>query len=165
MKLTDHSDIKATTGRIDIPLNGRTYYARPSVPADVVVSAIGSTGDAGMSALIEAVKAVNDGTEATLDQDTQLQAAKAANTAVNRAIMFMQIALEPKSAAAWAKAMGSTGAEGITLAQVMAVYRDLINAYGSDGGKVDRPTTPSSSSASGRSGRGRTSTAGRRAKA
>jgi hypothetical protein len=162
IEIKDHSDLKSDK-RVRIPLNGETYYARAYVPAEVTLAAVGANSDpAAMSALVEAVEANREGKD--VSQEVLIEAAKAGNTATNRAVMFMQAALEPESAARWAQAMASSGPECITLAQVMAVYRDLIAAYSSQDGGEPRPTTPRSSSSGGRGGRGRASTAGARRK-
>lgn len=167
--LNDYSGLKRTE-RVEIPLNGEVYYAEPDPPAGTTLASLGAFTPDEITAMATAMKARADDTTEDVDVAVMLQASAAGMNNTRRAVKFMDDVLEPESASRWASNMMPAkddwtaaqkkkhAAKHITLAQVMAVYGDLVAHYS------NRPTTPSSSSQNGRGGTGGTSTAGASAK-
>jgi hypothetical protein len=164
MKLQDHSDLRSTE-RIEIPLNGRTYFAQADPPGDVIIKMTTMGDDADLQLALRAM----NGEE--LPPDEMLRASKAGMATTRKSLAFLDAVLEPESAIQWrfymsappddadASALEDHAEHRISLKQTTAVVRDLVGVYG--GG---RPTSPPPSSSSGRRGGGKTSTAGARRK-
>jgi hypothetical protein len=177
MRLTDHSQLRPEPGQanVEVPLNGEMYYARPEVPVETVLTAVGSAAPMEqLTAQLDAAGITDIKDEEALKrlQDNNPLLAMRIGTMgmgrVDRAIAFMQEALLPESLQLWAANMRPLPpvAEGatpemitahrwaaeehakkmITVPQLLAVYQDLLAYYNA------RPTEPSSSSQAGGDG-------------
>jgi hypothetical protein len=184
MRLADHSALRPAPGQdnVEIPLNGVVYYARPEVPVETVLTAVGAA--APLEQLTQQLEAagVSDVTDQEalerLGRDNPLLAMKIGTmgmSRVDRAIAFLQEALTPESRERWAvnmrqlapppdiatpemleahrRAAAEHEKRMITTPQLLAVYQDLLAYYNA------RPTGPSSSSPNGDGGSIGTSTA------
>lgn len=155
----DFSELRSARAgdRIKIPLNGQHYFAEPEPPADLVLDAIGAGGAS--VELLTKLEGDPDGEGLTTAERAQLMAQGSSST--RRMLQFMQSVLEPESAERWAQYMRPVpitasakerkdhDARRITIAQVKAVYSQLLAVY--SGG--NRPTeAPSSSNGSGATG-------------
>lgn len=162
MEIEDFSSLRdLNDGPIVVPLNGKKYKADPHPPADVPLAA--TTGVSSIA--LDAMAKIGDGVELT--QQEQAAAAAAGSSSMTKAVIFLQQVLEPESLELWTYHMRPADPEWdarkkaehrkhkITLRQLVAVYRALIQQY--SGG---RPTTAPSSSENGHDGAGVTSTAG-----
>ncbi len=164
VEFPDFSELRAARqgDRIKIPLNGQNYYADPEPPADLVLEAVGAQPLS--QEVADALAAEPDGSTLTADQRRLVQ--DTGHSATQRMMQFMQVVLEPESAERWATYMRpvpitATAKERqdhdkrrVTLAQVKAVYQQLLAVY--SGG---RPTEAPSSS-NGHGATGTSSTAG-----
>lgn len=181
VKLDDFSHLREGRERVEIPLNGATYWAIPEPPADVLMEATQLASGpelAELQRLVEKAAAGTDEERALLEADpgTQLAAARMGGDMAVRAVRMLQAVLEPESLERWVANMkpyppleeGATAAkrkrweegraqhdrERISAPQLMSVWRGLMAHYGG------RPTTPSGSSVNGSGSGGGTSMAG-----
>jgi hypothetical protein len=184
MRLADHSALRPQQGQdnVEVPLNGVIYYARPEVPVETVLTAVGSAAPMEqLTAKLEAA-GITDITDTAalerLQKDNPLLAMQIGTmgmSRVDRAIAFLQEALTPESLERWTvnmrqlapppeiatpemlEAHRQASAEHerrmITTPQLLAVYQDLLAYYNA------RPTEPSSSSPNADGGSTGTSTA------
>jgi len=174
MRLADHSALRPEPGQenIEIPLNGEVYYARPEVPVETVLTAVGAAAPLEqLTAQLEAA-GVTDVTDAKalerLQKQNPLLAMKVGTmgmSRIDRAIAFMQEALTAESLERWTvnmrqldpppeiatpdmleahrQASADHERRMITVPQMLAVYQDLLAYYNA------RPTDASSSSPNG----------------
>lgn len=164
MELTDYSALRAAPGtRIRIPLNGVHYFAEADVPADLILDAVLDDAASAVRDLPEGMS-MEELAEANPGLAGKLSAA--GSSSFTKALAFMREVLEPDSWEQWEANMrrpekGLTPkkrqehqARYITVAQLLAVFKDLVRHY------CGRPTGPSSSSQNGDGGTGGTSTGG-----
>lgn len=174
VRLTDYSKLRtaAPDETIEVPLNGEVYLAYATVPANVQLAAVGTVSETSEIAaeLALAHAAVGDEDKLSeLAEANPMLAIKLATfgmSATERAVVFLQQVLVTEDAFRWAKNMAPADPEEseedqaahrkrmITLPQVMAVHKDLLEFYA--GG---RPTEPSSSSVNEDGGNSPSSTA------
>lgn len=173
MRLADHSALRPPGAEpVEIPLNGVTYWARPEVPVESILVAIGS------STPMDAITAQLEAAGVTDLQDTKalerltktnpmlvMKVSSMGLGRIDRALIFMQQALEPESLQRWVSNSRplpvpsqdaspeeveayEAAAEAhkrtmISTPQLLAVFQDLIAYYNA------RPTEASSSSPAG----------------
>lgn len=166
--IPDFSHLRETEDTIPIPLNGATYYAVAHPPAQAVMAATAAPIDEATAEELRRSGVTDQaGLQQLAERDMVLALRMSAMSSSNmeRAIKFLQDVLVPESRAPFAAAMAPLpdGASpeqaehhqrvAITMPQVLAVYRSLIQHY------TGRPTEPSPDSAQPDGGTGQSSTA------
>jgi hypothetical protein len=167
VKLTDYSELRSSE-LIDIPLNGQEYQAITDPPGAIVVAMTTVDFDPDLIARFGEEGADLDSMGLTAQQ--KAEAIRATNSQARKNLKFLDAVLTPEAAERWRyyfaplpaleddkpypkKTVEEHRRHRITAAQMAAVVRELISVYSGR-----RPTGPSSSSASGDGGSGKTST-------